>query len=622
MLFKSILLSLAMLTTNAMAASNFRLVTDEKDPAALKLLSEVNAVFPDQMKDIIDAQVRVKFSDLNKNRIERLNESCDQKLVLGQVSRFASEQSEITLHLDRVLLEGVANIRAINCSHKDTFTYAKAIAVHELSHLYDQKKNASKDITFLNLSGWVSKGLIFKKRTNLNNAMERSPDPYEFKNPEETFAVNFEFFLLDKTYKCRRPSFYRHYVNLLGFEPMSNAADCEMNKKVTLISQSIDKKPNLTREIDPSRIYQIHYLFAGKGKEMMSRWGHAMYRLIICAPGREVGEKCLQDFSHHVVVSYRANIEEMTMDYKKGIDGSYASQLFLMNMNDVVNEYTKGEFRDVISLPINMSKDQIKLFTNKLLENYWSYKGSYFFLTNNCASEAMNLLRAAYPGDKLIQKQAITTPLGLYDFLAKKKFINTDLLNNTKEAIYLGYLFPGVSEKLMASLRMFVDESTMSFEKFALELKAPERKVIYERALALNNSKSRVTLLAHAIRLEDQILLSREQQFAKKIGDALFGSQVSEELKNTVLDERIIEMRDEYKKLSAENFIVSGYGIPLKSEFKDIGAEVLEEVMSSIQGNSAELKEIAAEFFPEEVTEMQKTLENRFYILTELSKVF
>jgi hypothetical protein len=103
---------------------------------------------------------------------------------------------------------------------------------------------------------------------------------------------------------------------------------CEMNKKITLMTQSVEKKPTLTRVIDPARIYQIHYLFAGKGKEMMSRWGHAMFRLVICAPGKPVGPSCLQDFSHHVVVSYRANVEDMTMSYKKGMDGSYASQLF------------------------------------------------------------------------------------------------------------------------------------------------------------------------------------------------------------------------------------------------------------------------------------------------------
>lgn len=615
-MLKAIFLSAALFSFNSYA-SDFSLQTEEKRAAAQKLIKEVDAIFPQIMKDTIDAKITVKFSNLNGKTVERLNEACDQKLVLGRVVRLIPGQKEATLELDRVLLDGVLNVRSINCAHKDTLTYAKAIAVHELSHFYDHKTKASSDTTFLNMSGWVSKGLIFKKRTNLNNAMDRSPDPYEFKTPAETFAVNFEFFLLDKTYQCRRPGYFDHYKRLLGFAPFKSD-ECEMNKKVTLITQTLEKKPILTKEIDPARIYQVHYLFAGKGKQMMSRWGHAMFRLVICAPGKEVGPKCLQDFSHHIVISYRANIEDMTMDYRKGIDGTYASQLFLMNMNDVVNEYTKGEFRDVISLPITLKREQIKLFTNKLLENYWSYKGGYFFLTNNCASEAMNLLRSAYPGDKLMQNQSITTPLGLYDFLIKSKLVDSSVLDNQKDAVYNGYLFPGVSDKLLASLKAF--DSKMDFEKFALELKASDRKSIYEKVIATADKK--MPLYAHALRLEDQILISREQQFAKKVGDALFGKNASEELKGTELDERIMEMRDEYKKLSAENFIEKGYGIPLKEEFRDIADSIAEEVLAAVQRDSNSLKEIAAQYFPEEIEEMQKTLENRFYLLTGISKAY
>ncbi len=617
-MLKALVLSLSLVSLNAWAG-NFALRTDEKDPAAAKLLKEVEALIPVQMKNTIDATINVKFTNLNGKKIERLNESCDQKLVLGQAIRMVPGQTEGYLQLDRVLLDGVTNIKSISCSHKDTLTYAKAIAIHEISHFYDNQVNASTDATFLNMSGWISKGVIIKKRTNLNTATQRSPDVYEYKNPAETFAVNFEFFMLDKTFQCRRSSYYNYYSKLLGFSPYS-ASECEMNKKITLITQTLEKKPLLTKEIDASRIYQIHYLFAGKGKEMMSRWGHAMFRLVICAPGTPVGPQCLQDIANHIVVSYRANIDEMTMDYKKGIDGSYASQLFLMSMNDVVNEYTKGEFRDVISLPIELNRGQIKLFTDKLLESYWSYKGSYFFITNNCASEAMNLLRAAYPGDKLMQKQSITTPLGMYDFLIKQKLVNANVIDNTKEAIYYGYLFPGVSEKLMASLKVFT--SNITFEKFALELKAPERKAIYEKTLENLSGKSRMNALAHALRLEDQILVSREQTFAKKVGEALFGNNASEELKGTELDERMMQIRDEYKKLAGENFITKGYGVPLKEEFNDVADSVAEEVLAVIQGNSEELKEIVAQYFPEELEEMKQTMENRHFLLTGISKAF
>jgi hypothetical protein len=616
---KCLVFFLLSLYAQSLWASTFSLSSTDQSVEAQKLVTLVDSLFPQKMKEVIDAKILIKFKDLNGRVVGSLNEACDQKLVLGRVVHLLTGQTEATIELDRVLLDGVKNIRAIKCSHKDTLTYAKAIALHELSHFYDHKMKASKDISFLNLSGWISKGIIIKKRTNLNKNFERSPDIYEYKDPAETFAVNFEFFLLDKNYQCRRPSYYAHYSNLLGISPFEDKT-CEMNKKVTLTTQTLEKKPQLTKDIDASRIYQVHYLFAGKGKAMMSRWGHAMFRLVICAPGRELGPQCLQDFAHHIVVSYRANIDEMTMDYKKGMDGSYASQLFLMNMNDVVNEYTKGEFRDVISLPITMNREQINSFSNKLLENYWSYQGSYFFITNNCASEALNLLRAAFPQDRLMQTQSITTPLGLYDFLLKSKMVNANVLENTKEAIYLGYLFPGVSEKLVASLRIFTTE--ISFEQFALDLKSLERKSIYMQKLQTLSGKDRMSSLAHALRVEDQILISREQQFAKKVGEALFGSSASDKLKETDLDERMLEIREAFKKLSGTNFITKGYGIPLAHEFKNNGEQVAEEVLELIKRDTYKLQEVITEYFPEEMKELKGTMENRFFLLTEISKSF
>lgn len=479
------------------------------------------------------------------------------------------------------------------------------------------KTQAARSAEFLNISGWINKGLLVRKRVNLNQAFDRSPDPQEFKSIEDTFAINYEFFMKDPAYKCRRPTYYQYFSQLLSVKPFENE-QCEANKKVTLISESAKSSSLMTaRELDPERIYQIHYLFAGKGKQMMSRWGHAMFRIILCAPGRAVGPECLNDYAHHIVVSYRANVEDMNIDYSKGISGAYASQLFLMNMSEVVDEYTKGEFRDIISLPIKMDRDQIRLFTDRLLEYYWSYKGRYYFLTNNCATEAMNLLRSAFPGNQKMQNANIVHPLGLYDFLVKTGLTNPELLNDRKQAAKMGYLFPGVSEKLQRSLDLFADKS-VSFEQFALKLSAPERKAYYEKALAQSEDKARLT--ANALRLEEQILLSRQQIFAKKIGNALFGKEPMPELKNTVMEQKILEMKSLYKKLTEASELKPGYGIPLEDEFTVASPEDIKAVMQEIQDHMDELKNIAITFFPKEVEEMKGTMENRLWILTQMAQ--
>lgn len=473
---------------------------------------------------------------------------------------------------------------------------------------------------FQNISGWMNKGFFLKKRVNLNQAFDRSPNPQEFRSVEDTFAINHEFFMKDPEFKCRRPSYYKYYSNLFKMTPHADAA-CKMNHQVTLISESSNES-NLTisRDVDPSRIYQIHYLFAGKGKQMMSRWGHAMFRLVLCAPGKPVGPSCLQDYANHIVISYRANVEDMNINYAKGMKGAYASQLFLMNMSEVVAEYTKGEFRDIISLPMKMNREEITHFTDKLLENYWSYKGRYYFITNNCATEAMNLLRAAFPTNAKIQTANIVTPLGLYNYLVKNKITDPEIINNKSLAISLGYLFPGVSQKLEKSLNLFAKEMNISFEEFALKLSSSERKTIYEQKLeSVRGQNEQVSVLANALRLEEQILLSREQQFSKKIGNALFGKEPTPELKDTILDDKILEMKDLYKKLNTESYLAKGYGIPLENEFRVASAESIKTIQDEIQGNMEELRQIAVAFFPKEVEEMKGTMENRHWILSKIN---
>lgn len=486
----------------------------------------------------------------------------------------------------------------------------------EALELITQTK-ASQTQQFLNISGWINKGLLIKNRVNLNQAYERSPDPSEFKSINDTFAVNYEFFMKDPSFKCRRPSYYNYFSRLLNVTPFDQE-NCQASQQVTLISESTtNSSPLSSREINPERIYQIHYLFAGKGKQMMSRWGHAMFRIILCAPNKAVGPDCLNDYAQHIVVSYRANIEDMNMDYAKGMNGAYASQLFLMNMSEVVDEYTKGEFRDIISLPLKMDRAQIKLFAERLLENYWSYKGRYYFLTNNCATEAMNLLRSAYLENKKVQTASIVHPLGLYEFLVKNNLSDPSLLNDKNEAIRKGYLFQGVSDKIQRSMALFANAENITFEKFALVLSPKERKAYYEGTL--NESEDPKKVLANALRLEEQIQISREQLFAKKLGKALFGKDPMPELKDTVMEEKIIAMKNLYKQLLQAAELKPGYGIPLSNEFTPASPEAIKQILEEILSNMNDLKEIALKFFPEEVNEMKGTLENRQWILKTMN---
>src|SRR5690606_7635007 len=125
----------------------------------------------------------------------------------------------------------------------------------------------------------------------------------------------------------------------------------------------------------------------------MSRWGHSMLRLVICAPGRPRGPACRLDLEHHLVLSYRAFVGDVQLSNWDGLTGAYPSRLFILPLAQVIEEYTKVELRSLASVPLRLSRGEIEELAARAAEQHWSYDGDYWFLSNNCAVETLKLLR-------------------------------------------------------------------------------------------------------------------------------------------------------------------------------------------------------------------------------------
>lgn len=581
------------------------------DESANHLAGEIIKDLPDSIKSKLSEGIQLKFTNLNKEELTGFDDQCKAKMTLARVSRFQGEEQVV--EVDHVVLkEWKKEKREINCPHPNNHQYVMATIIHEIFHLYDFKVRFSKSPDYLNVAGFIAKGLIIKKRTNLNQHESRSPDRYEYKDSLENAAVNFEHFLYDPSYKCRRPNHYDIFSRKLKIAPHEEFS-CESNTKITMSSQSMGGSPVVIRHLDPKRLYEVHYLFAGKGDAAMSRFGHSMFRLVMCAPGKVVGPNCLQDHGYHIVVSFRANIQDVTMDYAKGINGEYPSQLFFLTLTDVINEYTKGEFREIHSLPLKLSEKEKERFMARASELYWSYKGKYYFFTNNCATEAMNLLRVAMTENKGVQKESIVTPLGMNSYLIKSKIGDDSVFKDLKIAEKRGYYFPAVSDKLLDSMKLLGIQDK-KFNDFVENNNSEARNQIYKKAL--EGANDRVKIAANALRIEDLIVRSLELRFTKAIGAKLFGSDPDPRLQGTKLGERIMELQSLYNELSAENYVKEGYGIPLQEEFEEIPKEKILEVTEKIKTYSADLQEIAGEFFSNEVKELKRALENRLELLT------
>lgn len=330
-------------------------------------------------------------------------------------------------------------------------TAAEAALLHELAHLLDRDApggSMSRDPRLRDLAGWqvrATPGLTaLMGRTRGNHFRERSPDRYELRNPREYVAVNLEHFLLDADYACRRPALHRYFAQRWGVLPIAPAR-CPADLAYVDAGAATATGGRLGT-LDPERIYQIDYLLAEGNDAMMSRWGHSMLRLVICAPGRPRGPDCRLDLEHHRVLSFRAFVGDVQISGWRGLTGRYPSRLFVLPLDQVIDEYTKVELRGLRSLPLRLERDEVAALVERAAQLHWSYDGRYFFLGNNCAVETYKLLRDGVPRLASAKLGGIT-PNGLARRLERAGIADGGVLADPARALREGYRFDSMRER-------------------------------------------------------------------------------------------------------------------------------------------------------------------------------
>lgn len=555
-----------------------------------KTLEEVDSLLPISIKEQYK-KISVKVEKLNKK-----NDVCSDKAHYGHFKRHT-----ITVAQGLLIKE---------CPNKDVHEVLKKTLIHELAHYIESHTKARREV--LQKESWCSnltgqeksfnqKECLHNRRIkkypysnshtfqNLNffekNNLElRIPDNYEKKNSQEAFAVNFEYFITDKDYQCKRPSLYKFYRELFNHEVSS---DCSINY------QGHEQIPgNKLFNLDPKRVYRIDYLLASKGQEMVSRFGHSMLRIIICSPNRKVvDEKCLLDTNFHAVVSFRANQGVSSKSSMiKGIFGGYPSQLYLINLRSVIQEYTRAEKRDLLSYPLEISDEQKKDLINRVLESFWSYQGDYYFGSNNCASETRDLLSTIFDeNDPYWLSNKPDTPYGLLKLLIKMgltseldaptfKRISTESLvddyNNTRISVkytYEEYIALGARERSMEIIR-------------------------------IDNIEELITLKS----IEDEILKDIKKEMKQR-----FGKKIEEghDINLGQLGQRLVRSA----KLSEPWLLVKNfkdYGIPMEGLSKDLYQKRTEEINSIYK----KMDDIAKEKEAALANEIDRTLTNKYGI--------
>jgi hypothetical protein len=390
---------------------------------------------------------------------------------------------------------------------------ALVAVIHELAHFHDRSGTGglSRDDRLLDLAGWQVRPFRLLPRLGANAFSERSPDRYELEDPAEFVAVNLEHWLLDPEYACRRPALAAYFDAHFGQAPRQ--PDCAPD--LPFLDPGAEAADALL-ELDPARVYQVDYLLAEGNERFMSRWGHSMLRLVVCAPGRPRGPDCRLDLAHHRVLSFRAFVGDVQISNWRGLTGSYPSRLFVLPLDQVVEEYARVELRGLVSLPLRLSPDEVASLLQRAARVHWSYDGSYRFIGNNCAVETFKLLHDGVP--RLAgQNLASITPTGLQRRLQQQGLVDTTVLEDRDEAVRMGYRFEPLNAhyaELFQAAREALGLPQARVEDW-LELEPGQRSAFLQRADLRSGA---ALLLLEQAALRRQELLARDELKRRFLG--------------------------------------------------------------------------------------------------------
>jgi hypothetical protein len=592
--------------------------------ALKEVLTKVPASFEKGLPSKITIKIKTFANSEKMPDICESNNPADAKFVYGEYEKLSNSLIISTGVLSEIE-KGSKNSKKISCQHKNLYEQAIATIIHELTHAYDyQNKKPSQQAEFKDIAGF-KRSLFFDK--NQNKTPLRSMDDYELKSPEEAFAVNMEYFSLDPEFACRRPVMFNYLKNLFGEDPHKNRS-CEVNYTV-MVSSTVGLIP---ADLDPSRVYRIDYLLASKGDSLVSGFGHSMFRIIVCAPpyidsltGRSVpatpfGKECLKDEAFHIVPSFRANSEGAALDYVKGVFGGYPSMLFMLNIQDVIKEYNGDEMRDLISYPLKLSAKEKKDFISRLLQEHWDYRGSYKFITNNCAVESLKTLNSIIRNKPKIKPDSILptlTPNGMLDVLVQHDLVdledpnietrrpNFESLLTSYQRAYQAQNTNRISEKAFVK---FIKNSTPDFRLSIFKEREKKRFPRSPRKRDLTLMVESIEELASFTEIEQQVAKTKVRELTKKLADYL---TKQENLKKETEANKFIKMIQE-KSSDLTKVVATGYGIPLKDEV--LFSKTPEDIMRESELMLVQSQKILKELFADETHELEEIASNISYI--------
>ncbi|MGY0634564.1 DUF7844 domain-containing protein [Luteimonas sp. A478] len=473
---------------------------------------------------------------------------------------------------------------------RDDDPAALSAVIHELAHLHDRSAagGLSRDPRLLDLAGWQVRPFRLLPRLGRNSFGDRSPDSYELESPAEFVAVNLEHFVLDASYACRRPALADHFAR--HFEVTPDTENCASG--LPFLAPGETGAAQSLLQLDPDRVYQVDYLLAEGNERLMSHWGHSMLRLVVCAPDRPLGPDCRLDLDHHLVLSFRAFVDDVQISNWRGLTGSYPSRLFVLPLDQVVEEYARTELRGLLSLPLQLEPGEVSSLLQRAAQLHWSYDGRYRFIGNNCAVETFKLLHDGVP--RLgAEDLASITPTGLQRRLERAGMLDVSVLKNTDEATRLGYYFPPLSAHYAELFDTARDALGLPYQHLEhwLDL-APEERAGWLTQTSLRAGAALLLLEQAALRREE--LMARDELKRRFLNPSSVDGTAAVEAR-AALDE-LLQLED-FLTRPASLLPDSGYGLPQQAERTAL-EHAAQEHMERLSEGGLQLRNQARRWLP------------------------
>jgi hypothetical protein len=567
---RSLLFALMATLGFASAYADVRLVTSAPTAATDRFLDETLKLLPPAFHQEVNSTVSVEFVQLDTH--PSLKDPCTPRENHQVFGKFQNGK----IYLNRNFLPHLSNSSnsGFACGHKSYRKLATATLLHELAHLFDEKTQISKSIHFRSLVGAVTKEGGAGKLKNRESS--RSADSYELKNPSESFAINTEFFLLDPEFACRRPNLSSFLSLIYG----SKKTECKPASEIRVLDG--EGKTFMT-DIRPENVREIQYLVAGKGKSAMSRFGHAMFKIVMHPPAQDL------------VAGFVGMIDDTVINTLDGLTGEYPSRLVVGPYAQTLNKYTRVEMRDLTGYPIGFTAHQKRVFLNQVLTLYWEYAGRYFFISNNCATEAMDLLKTTIVTNEF-QKKRPLTPKGVLEALEATGLVSKETATtNTSHWTILERIFERTQIKNMT-------------------LKDYWKMPALQRRDLINGDKTALrSFQALEKSLAERDLRSMEGRLMKEIhklpeGDATKAAALESIRLNSIL--------------SFGGQLASGYGIPFTSDRRVLTASEEADMEAALSKTQEEMGTWGQSMFgdSEEAVEARASFENEIIVRKLLTR--